>query len=185
MGFVELFAIAVALSMDAFAVSVGKGLSVTCFKRRNAFCCGLWFGVFQGLMPLAGFLLGKTFAGYIQTIDHWVAFVLLALIGGNMVRESFSEEEEKADACFTPAHMAILAVATSIDALAIGVTFAFLNVHIFPAVMLIGVTTFFISAVGVKIGSIFGEKYASRAELAGGIILIAMGCKILIQHLAF
>lgn len=180
----ELLLIAAGLSMDAFAVSVCKGLSVQRLETRHYFITGAWFGGFQALMPTIGFLLGSAFERYIVSFDHWIAFVLLALIGGNMVKESFSGDEECHDASFSVRTMFLLAVATSIDALAVGVTFALLpDVHIVSAVSLIGVTTFLLSAVGLKVGGVFGLRYKSRAELAGGVILILMGLKILLEHL--
>ena len=184
MGIWEIFLLAVGLSMDAFAVSVCKGLSVQRLKPRHGAICGAYFGGFQALMPLIGWLLGRQFESRIKNIDHWIAFVLLVLIGANMVRESFGKDEEVNDS-FSFKTMLPLAVATSIDALAVGVTFAFLDVNIWIAIALIGVTTFTLSAVGVKIGNVFGAKYKSKAELAGGIILIALGIKILIEHLFF
>ena len=184
MGIIELFLFAVSLSMDAFAVSVCKGLSVKTLRPRHGVIAGLYFGGFQALMPLIGWLLGRQFESLIKNIDHWIAFVLLVLIGANMVRESFGKDEEVNDS-FSFKTMLPLAVATSIDALAVGVTFAFLDVNIWIAIALIGVTTFTLSAVGVKIGNVFGAKYKSKAELAGGIILIALGIKILIEHLFF
>ena len=184
MGLWEIFLLAVGLSMDAFAVSVCKGLSVQRLKPRHGAICGAYFGGFQALMPLIGWLLGRQFESLIKNIDHWIAFVLLVLIGANMVRESFGKDEEVNDS-FSFKTMLPLAVATSIDALAVGVTFAFLDVNIWIAIALIGVTTFTLSAVGVKIGNVFGAKYKSKAELAGGIILIALGIKILIEHLFF
>ena len=184
MGIIELFLFAVSLSMDAFAVSVCKGLSVKTLRPRHGVIAGLYFGGFQALMPLIGWLLGRQFEGLIKSVDHWVAFVLLALIGANMVRESFGKDEEVNDS-FSFKTMLPLAVATSIDALAVGVTFVFLDVNIWIAIALIGVTTFTLSAVGVKIGNVFGAKYKSKAELAGGIILIALGIKILIEHRFF
>ena len=177
----ELFVIAVGLSMDAFAVSICKGLSTKDVRREHMVVTGLYFGGFQALMPLAGYLLGSRFQSMIQRVDHWIAFVLLALIGANMVRESRGEAEHLDDS-FTPGSMLPLAVATSIDALAVGVTFAFLNVRIIPAAALIGVTTFALSAIGVRLGSVFGARYQARAELAGGIVLILMGVKILLEH---
>lgn len=177
----ELFVIAVGLSMDAFAVSICKGLSTKDVRREHMVVTGLYFGGFQALMPLAGYLLGSRFQSMIQRVDHWIAFVLLALIGANMVRESRGEAEHLDDS-FTPGTMLPLAVATSIDALAVGVTFAFLNVRIIPAAALIGVTTFALSAIGVRLGSVFGARYQARAELAGGIVLILMGVKILLEH---
>lgn len=178
----ELFVIAVGLSMDAFAVSICKGLAMKKMNWKNAGLAGLYFGGFQMFMPLVGYLLGTGFRDKITSIDHWIAFVLLAFIGINMIKEAFSDEEE-ADSSFDVKTMLILAVATSIDALAVGVTFAFLNVQILPAVSLIGVTTFVLSAVGVRVGNVFGSRYKSKAELAGGIILVLMGVKILLEHL--
>ena len=184
MGIIELFLFAVSLSMDAFAVSVCKGLSVKTLRPRHGVIAGLYFGGFQALMPLIGWLLGRQFEGRIKSVDHWVAFVLLALIGANMVRESFGKDEEVNDS-FSFKTMLPLAVATSIDALAVGVTFAFLEVQILPAIALIGVTTFTFSAAGVKIGNVFGVRFKSKAELAGGVILILLGIKILVEHLFF
>ena len=184
MGILELLFLAVGLSMAAFAVSVCKGLSVGKLKIKHCATAGLYFGGFQALMPLLGWLLGKQFEGLIKSIDHWIAFVLLVLIGANMVRESFGKGEDLNDS-FSFKVMLPLAITTSIDALAVGVTFAFLDVNIFFAVSLIGVTTFLFSAAGVKIGNVFGTKYKSKAELAGGIILILLGIKILIEHLFF
>lgn len=178
----ELFIIAVGLSMDAFAVSICKGLSVRKVTPRHALTAGLYFGGFQALMPLIGYFLGTQFESLIQSVDHWIAFALLALIGISMVRESRSESEEL-NASFGPKSMLPLAVATSIDALAVGVTFAFLQVQIAPAVTFIGVITFALSCLGVKLGNLFGAKYRARAELFGGIVLILMGVKILIEHL--
>ena len=178
----ELFIIAVSLSMDAFAVSICKGLSAGRPRLGHCLSCGGWFGGFQALMPLLGWLLGVRFQGLIVSIDHWIAFLLLGLIGFNMVRESRGGEAEELDCSFSARAMLPLAVATSIDALAVGVTFAFLQVDILSAVLLIGVTTFALSAAGVKIGSIFGVRFKSRAELAGGLVLIAMGFKILLEH---
>ena len=184
MGIIELFLFAVSLSMDAFAVSVCKGLSVKTLRPRHGVIAGLYFGGFQALMPLIGWLLGRQFEGLIKSVDHWVAFVLLALIGANMVRESFGKDEEVNDS-FSFKTMLPLAVATSIDALAVGVTFAFLEVQILPAIALIGVTTFAFSAAGVKIGNVFGVRFKSKAELAGGVILILLGIKILVEHIFF
>lgn len=183
MGLTELFLIAVGLSMDAFAVSVCKGLSVRKATLRHSLCAGAYFGLFQALMPAAGYLLGTQFESLIASIDHWIAFVLLAIIGGNMIREALSHEEEKLDASFSFRAMLPLAVATSIDALAMGVTFAFLQVDIVPAVLFIGVITFLLSALGVKIGNVFGSRYKSGAELFGGVVLVLMGIKILLDHL--
>ena len=185
MEFFELFLIALSLSMDAFAVSLCKGLSAGRPTPGQCLICGVWFGGFQALMPLIGFLLGVRFQGLISSVDHWVAFVLLGLIGLNMIREALGGGEEHLDSSFGPRAMLPLAVATSIDALAVGVTFAFLRVEIAPAVALIGVTTLVLSALGVKVGSVFGDRFQSKAELAGGVILILMGTKILLEHTVF
>lgn len=182
MGFVELFILAVGLSMDAFAVSICKGLSMSRMKWKNAVLAGVYFGGFQAGMPLIGYLLGVQFENMITSVDHWIAFILLSLIGGNMIKESMGEAEEM-DEDFAFKTMVLLAIATSIDALAVGVTFAFLNVNILIAVTLIGITTFAFSFAGIKIGNVFGCKYKSKAELAGGIVLVIMGIKILIEHL--
>ena len=182
MAFAELFLIAVGLSMDAFAVSVCKGLSVKKLSVKHAVLVGLYFGGFQFLMPVIGWLLGYRFESLITEIDHWIAFGLLALIGGNMIKESFGDAEQLNDD-FGLKTMLLLAVATSIDALAVGITFAFLEVKILPAAMLIGITTFILSAAGVYIGRVFGAKYKAAAERAGGIILILIGLKILLEHL--
>ena len=181
----ELFIIAVSLSMDAFAVSICKGLSTGRPRLGHCLICGGWFGGFQALMPFLGWLLGVRFQGMIVSVDHWIAFFLLGLIGFNMVRESRGGEAEELDASFAPAAMLPLAVATSIDALAVGVTFAFLQVDIVPAVAFIGVTTFVLSNLGVKVGSVFGARYKSRAELVGGLVLMGMGIKILLEHTLF
>ena len=184
MTLVELFLIAVGLSMDAFAVSLCKGLSTRQLKAKHYLTVGAWFGGFQALMPTIGYLLGSSFEGYINKFDHWVAFFLLALIGGSMVKESFEKDEEKLDDSFTFKAMFVLAVATSIDALAVGITFALLpDVNIVAAVCFIGATTFVLSAAGLKAGNIFGLKYKNKAELAGGTILILIGLKILLEHL--
>ena len=184
MGLLELFILAVGLSMDAFAVSVCKGLAMPKISVRKAGIVGLWFGGFQALMPAVGYLLGTGFQAQIQAVDHWIAFILLSVIGINMIRESRGEAESLDDS-FTFKAMIPLAVATSIDALAVGVTFAFLKVQIVPAVSFIGVVTFVISCAGVVIGNRFGAKYKSKAELAGGIVLVCMGIKILVEHLFF
>ena len=183
MNLFSLFLIAVGLSMDAFAVAICKGLAMKKITIKKALIVGLWFGGFQALMPAIGYLLGTQFEKYITNIDHWIAFVLLFIIGGNMIKEALSKEEEEANDSLAFKEMLLLALATSIDALAVGVTFAFLKVQIIPAVSFIGVITFTLSAIGVKIGNIFGSRYKSKAELAGGIILILMGCKILLEHL--
>ena len=183
MSLTELFIIAVGLSMDAFAVAVCKGLSMPRMSWKGALIVGLYFGGFQAAMPLLGYFLGSKFSMAIRAYDHWVAFLLLVLIGAGMVKESFEKDESCANASLDVRGMVLLAVATSIDALAVGVTFAFLNVDIVPAVSFIGAVTFTLSMVGVKVGNAFGCKYKSRAELAGGAILILMGLKILLEHL--
>lgn len=177
----ELFVIAVGVSMDAFAVAVCKGLSAKSLKVPQIATVGLYFGGFQMLMPLLGYWLGSSFQAAVSRIDHWIAFVLLAIIGINMIVES-RHASEALDASFSFKVMLPLAIATSIDALAVGITFAFLQVDILPAVGFIGLTTFLFSAAGVKIGSIFGARCRSGAELAGGIVLILMGIKILLEH---
>lgn len=179
----ELFVIAVGLSMDAFAVSICKGLSVRRCTFRHMLICGLYFGVFQGAMPLIGYILGSQFESMVTVIAPYVAFALLGFIGLNMIRESREEEAECCTDDFSMRAMVPLAVATSIDALAVGVSFAFLQVSIVPAVSFIGVITLLCCIFGVKIGSIFGSKYKSKAEFFGGVVLIAMGIKILLEHL--
>lgn len=185
MSLMELFLIAVGLSMDAFAVSICKGLSVQKAKLSHSLTVGGYFGGFQALMPALGFLLATTFAGLITSVAPWIAFILLALIGGNMIRESFKscDCDEEMDDDFSFKAMLPLAVATSIDALAVGVTFAFLRVSIVPAVCFIGIITFVLSTLGTWVGGVFGSKFKSRAEFAGGVILILMGLKILLEHL--
>ena len=185
MGLIELFLIAVGLSMDAFAVSVCKGLAMPKCTFKKAAIVGLWFGGFQALMPAIGYVLGAQFQETIASIDHWIAFVLLALIGGNMIHEALDNDEEEADASLDVKTMFLLAVATSIDALAIGITFAFLKVNIIPAVCFIGIVTFITSFAGVKIGNVFGARYKNKAEIVGGVILILLGLKILLEHLGF
>ncbi len=185
MGLIELFLIAVGLSMDAFAVSVCKGLAMPKCTFKKAAIVGLWFGGFQALMPAIGYILGAQFQEAIASIDHWIAFVLLALIGGNMIHEALDNDEEEADASLDVKTMFLLAVATSIVALAIGITFAFLKVNIIPAVCFIGIVTFIISFAGVKIGNVFGARYKNKAEIVGGVILILLGLKILLEHLGF
>ena len=182
MGLWELFIIAIGLSMDAFAVSICKGLSVRRCRVKHMLLCGLYFGAFQAAMPLLGFLLGAQFESLVTSIAPFAAFFLLSLIGVNMVRES-RDEDEAVDDDFSPRAMLPLAVATSIDALAVGISFALLQVDIVPAVTLIGVTTFVTCACGVKIGNLFGSRYRARAEFFGGVVLIAMGLKILLEHL--
>ena len=183
MDLLTLLTLAVGLAMDAFAVSICKGLAMREKVLKKGIIVGLWFGGFQALMPTIGFFLGTQFKDQITSIDHWIAFVLLGLIGINMVKEALSNDEEQADDSIAVKEMFMLAVATSIDASAVGITFAFLNVHIVSAASMIGVCTFLISFAGVKIGNIFGTKYKSKAELAGGIILILLGFKILFEHL--
>ena len=183
MSLFELFVLAVGLSMDAFAVSVCKGLAMKQITFEKAAIVGAWFGGFQALMPLIGWLLGSRFKSYITAIDHWIAFVLLLIIGANMIKESFDKSEESANASLGFKIMLMLAIATSIDALAVGVTFAFLKVAIVSAVSFIGIVTFVCSAAGVKIGSIFGTKYSKKAELFGGVVLILIGSKILVEGL--
>jgi len=181
MGFAELLLIAVGLSMDAFAVSICKGLSLQKLKLRHAVLVGLYFGGFQFLMPVIGWALGYRFEHIIESVDHWIAFGLLTIIGIGMIREASQADELNDDLSFRA--MLPLAVATSIDALAVGVTFAFLQVRILPAAGLIGVTTFLLSMLGVYIGHLFGLKYKAKAEIAGGVILILIGVKILLEHL--
>ena len=184
MGLIELFVLAVGLSMDAFAVSICKGLATKEVSVKQMCLAGLWFGGFQALMPLIGYLLGSAFAKAITSFDHWIAFALLAFIGGNMIKEAFSKaEDEEVNDSFGVKTMFIMAIATSIDALAVGVTFAFLSVQIVPAVSFIGIITFVFSFVGVKLGNLFGAKYEKKAQLAGGIILILIGVKLLLEHL--
>ena len=187
MGIIELFLIAIGLSMDAFAVAICKGLAMKKSKFKNQLIVGLWFGGFQGLMPLIGYLLGVNFREYIVQIDHWIAFVLLGFIGLNMLKEALGDDEDECEECgdasLDAKSMFPLAVATSIDALAVGITFAFLDVNITLAVSSIGIITCVLSMIGVKIGNIFGTKFKSKAELAGGITLILLGLKILLEHL--
>ncbi len=177
----ELFIIAVGLSMDAFAVAICKGLSLQQMSYKKAVITGCFFGGFQAVMPLIGYMLGTQFQDRIVSIDHWIAFALLSLIGINMIQEAKSNDE-RVDASFSFKNMTILSFATSIDALAVGVSFAFLQINIIPAIFIIGVTTFLFSFFGVKIGNLFGSKYKSKAELAGGLILIVMAVKILVEH---
>ena len=182
MSLIELFLIAVGLSMDAFAVSICKGLSVRKAEPRHSLIVGAYFGGFQALMPAIGYVLGRQFESLITSVDHWIAFVLLGIIGGNMIREALKGEQEELDDSFTFRTMLPLAIATSIDALAMGVTFAFLQVQIIPAVLFIGVTTFVLSAIGLKVGNVFGARYKGKAEFVGGAILILIGVKILLEH---
>ena len=182
MGLIELFILAVGLSMDAFAVSVCKGLAMERATWRRAVVPGLWFGAFQGLMPLLGWLLGSRFAQYITAVDHWIAFALLVILGVNMLREARSADDGAADASLGVRTMLALAVATSIDALAVGITFAFLEVAIVPAVCFIACVPFVISTLGVKVEALFGDRLQAKAEALGGIILIVLGVKILLEH---
>ena len=184
MGFFELLLLAVGLSMDAFAVSVCKGLSMSKATFKAGAVCGAWFGGFQALMPLVGFFLGALFADAIVAFDHWVAFGLLAIIGINMLKEAFSGEEEECCCDLSCKTMLVMAIATSIDALAVGISLAMAgNVNIWAAILLIGVTTFILSAAGVKIGNVFGSRFEQKAQIAGGAILIVLGLKILLEHL--
>lgn len=186
MNFAELFLIAVGLSADAFSVSVCKGLNMRKLNLKHAYIISLFFGIFQAVMPLLGYLLGTGFSKYIERFDHWTAFVLLAFIGGKMVieaiREKNSGNNEKTDT-LKISELTVLSIATSIDALAVGITFAFLKVNILPSVLLIGVTTFALSLGGVLLGNRFGAKYKNKAEIAGGTILVLIGLKILLEHL--
>ena len=183
MSFFDLFLIALALSMDAFAVAICKGLSVKKVGAKHILTVGIYFGGFQALMPLIGLLLGFKFERFIVSIDHWIAFVLLAVIGGGMIREAIAGVEDEANDSFSFKTMLPLALATSIDALAVGISFAFLGVDIVAAAVLIGVTTFVLSGAGIVVGNVFGAEYKSKAELAGGIVLILIGLKILLEHL--
>jgi putative Mn2+ efflux pump MntP len=186
MTLLEIIIIALALSMDAFAVSVTLGLSVKKPKIREFLIPGIYFGLFQALMPLIGYFTGINFANKIQDLDHWIAFALLGFIGGKMLWESFSKEEKQtSEKPFLFAKMLLLAIATSIDALAVGITFSFFEINIFRAIIIIGLTTFLISICGVKIGNIFGTKYKSKAEFIGGAVLVILGIKILVEHLWF
>lgn len=183
MGIISLFFIALGLAMDAFAVSICKGLAMNRIKVKSAVTIALYFGLFQAGMPVLGYLLGIQFQSKITAIDHWIAFVLLGLIGVNMIREALSKEEEEANDSVDFRTMIVLAIATSIDALAVGITFAFLGTNIVAAAAMIGCVTFVTSLIGVKIGNIFGSRYKSKAELIGGLILILLGTKILLEHL--
>ena len=184
MGLVEIILIAVSLAMDAFAVSICKGLSMKKMDWKKAIIIGLYFGLFQGGMPLIGYFLGVGFEESIKFIDHWIAFGLLAFIGGNMIKEALSKkEDDEVDDKVDFKTMVVLAIATSIDALAVGITFAFLNVNVILAVSLITIITFIISCIGVKLGNVFGDKYEKKAEFAGGLVLVLIGLKILLEHL--
>lgn len=178
-----IIVIAIGLAMDAFAVSICKGLSMRKMNWKKGIIIGLYFGIFQGVMPLLGYLLGVGFKDKVEGIDHWIAFILLLAIGINMIKEAFSEEDECTNDSINFKEMVVLAIATSIDALAVGITMAFLNVNIMISILIITAITFIISIIGVKIGNIFGDKYEKKAEFSGGIILILMGIKILLEHL--
>ena len=184
MTFVELLLIAIGLSMDAFSVSICKGLTTKTFSWRMALVCGLWFGFFQALMPIIGYFLGAQFQEMIEAYDHWIAFGLLFLIGANMIREAVWGKEEQQDGSLGFKTMLLLAIATSIDALAVGVSFACIQVELWSSVLIIGLTTFLFSVLGVKIGNVFGSRYEKSASIVGGIILILIGLKILLEHLA-
>ncbi len=180
----DILLLAVGLSMDAFAVAICKGLALKKITLKNAGVVGVWFGGFQALMPLLGYLIGRLFAGVIQAASSWIAFILLVLIGGNMIREAFDQEEEETDAALGVKTMFLMAVATSIDAMAVGVTFALTGTYgnIFVSVLIIGITTCLLSMAGVKVGSVFGARYEKKAEILGGVILILLGLKILLEH---
>lgn len=183
MGIIELIILSIGLAMDAFAVSVCKGLSMKKMRWKNAIIVALYFGFFQAFMPVVGYLLGVNFQEKIANIDHWIAFILLGIIGLNMIKEALSKETDVPNDSVKFKDMIVLAIATSIDALAVGITFAFLKVNLILAISLIGIITFIISILGVKIGNIFGNKYEKKAEFAGGVILILLGIKILLEHL--
>ncbi len=183
MGVLEILLLGIGLAMDAFAVSICKGLSMKKMNWKNAIIIALYFGGFQALMPMIGYFLGTTFESLVTTFDHWIAFVLLSVIGGNMIKESFDKEEEKKNDDVDFKTMIVLALATSIDALAVGITFAFLDVNLLLAISIIGIITFIISILGVKVGNKFGDRYQNKAELVGGIILVVLGIKILLEHL--
>lgn len=183
MGAIEILLISIGLAMDAFAVSVCKGLAMKKMSWKKAIIIGLYFGIFQAVMPVIGYFLGTTFERFITNVDHWVAFILLVGIGINMVKEAFDRESENRNDNVDVKTMLVLSIATSIDALAIGITFACLKIHIVMPVITIGLITFIISIIGVKIGNRFGDKYEKKAEIMGGVILILLGIKILLEHL--
>ena len=183
MGIIELILLGIGLGMDAFAVSICKGISMKKMDWKKACIIGLYFGGFQAIMPVIGYFLGSTFENIITNFDHWIAFILLAIIGGNMIKESFSKESENISSDVGFKTMIILAIATSIDALAVGITFAFFNVNLILAITLIGTITFVLSVIGTKVGNRFGDKYENKAEFVGGVILILLGLKILLEHL--
>lgn len=183
MGILGIIIIAIGLAMDAFAVSICKGLSMKRMNWKKGTIIGGYFGFFQAIMPLIGYLLGMGFQDKVTSIDHWIAFILLSIIGINMIKEAFSDEEDANNDNVNFKEMIVLAIATSIDALAVGITFAFLEINIILAVAIIGIITLIISMIGVKIGNVFGNKYEKRAQIVGGVILILMGLKILLEHL--
>lgn len=183
MGIVEITILGIGLAMDAFAVAICKGLSMKKMNWKNAIIIALYFGIFQAVMPIIGYFLGTTFEDFVTKFDHWIAFVLLLAIGGNMIKEAFDKNCENKNDKVDFKTMVILALATSIDALAVGITFAFFEVNVLLAITIIGLITFFVSIVGVKIGNRFGDKYQSKAEFLGGVILILLGIKILLEHL--
>ena len=183
MGIIEIVLIGLSLAMDAFAVSICKGLSMKKMNWKSAIIISLYFGIFQAFMPVVGYFLGSTFESYVTNIDHWIAFILLSLIGGNMIKESFDSEDKKKNDKIDFKTMIVLAIATSIDALAIGITFAFFEVNLLLSISIIGIITFLLSIIGVKIGNKFGDKYQNKAELVGGLILVLLGIKILLEHL--
>ena len=183
MGIIEIVLIGLSLAMDAFAVSICKGLSMKKMNWKSAIIISLYFGIFQAFMPVVGYFLGSTFESYVTNIDHWIAFILLSLIGGNMIKESFDSEDKKKNDKIDFKTMIVLAIATSIDALAIGITFAFFEVNLLLSISIIGIITFLLSILGVKIGNKFGDKYQNKAEFVGGLILVLMGIKILLEHL--
>ena len=183
MGLLEIFVIGLGLAMDAFAVSICKGLAMKKMNWKKAIIIAVYFGIFQAFMPTAGYFLGSTFSEFVQKVDHWIAFILLAIIGGNMIKESRDDEAENRNDRVDIKTMVILAIATSIDALAVGVTFSFFEVNLLAAVTIIGIITFTLSVLGVVIGNKFGDKFQNKAELTGGIILILIGLKILLEHL--
>ena len=183
MGIIELILLSIGLGMDAFAVSICKGISMKKMDWKKVCIIGLYFGGFQAIMPVIGYFLGSTFESFITNFDHWIAFILLAVIGGNMIKESFSKESESINDDINFKAMIVLAIATSIDALAVGITFAFFKVNIIFAITLIGIITFILSVIGTKVGNRFGDKYENKAEFIGGVILILLGLKILLEHL--
>ena len=183
MGVAEIILISISLAMDAFAVSICKGLSMQHMDWKKAIIIGLYFGIFQALMPTIGYFLGIGFQSLVVSVDHWIVFILLLFIGGNMIKESFNEEDSNTNDDISVKSMLILAIATSIDALAVGITFAFLETNIIFAFSLIGIITFVLSIIGVKIGNKFGNRYETKAQVAGGVILILIGFKILLEHL--